>query len=151
MKTVEVVKNQSVGKSEVDEHTVYKLMPVNCRNTPTKFFQVVEGEDQLAIGDVIKIVKPGEQTLPNSLGYRVKSIDPLDLEALMIMADGEIVELNIQKKEPEPTCEGCRSLKYNGIPKWVCKKKKMGTDIQQQQGNGFSGYPIRGNCDDYRK
>ena len=133
-------------------HTVYRLIPVNCRMEPTKFWQVVEEQEDLRIDDVIKIVKEGEEPQRNTLGYKVKNIEPLDLDPLIIMADGTLMDLPKEKPAVvQETCEGCRSLKYNGIPKWVCKKKKMGTDIQQQQGDGFSGYPIRGNCNDYRK
>lgn len=150
METVEVLKTQAMGPTEV-AHTVYRLIPVNCRMEPTKFWQIVEEQEDLRIDDVIKIVKEGEEPQRNTLGYKVKNLEPLDLDPLIIMADGTLMDLPKEKPTVvQETCEGCRSLVYTGIPKWTCKKKKRCTDITAQT-KGFEGYPNRGGCNDYRK
>lgn len=149
---VEINKTQAMGKSEV-EHTVYRLIPVNCRTQPTKFWQVVEEQEHLRIDDIIKIVKEGDIPQRNTLGYKVKGLEPLNLDPILIMEDGSLMDLPKGLEKPtkvEETCEGCRSLKYTGIPKWTCKKNKRCTDITVQR-DGFEGYPNRRGCNEYRR
>lgn len=131
-------------EQRIQLETIYILLPENLRQTEHIWWKMTD-QMNLVVGDVLTMTNGHEPVAVEGLikAFQVRSIEPLTMDPIVVTEEGKLT--NYQIVDKGQTCEGCRSLKYTGIPKWTCKKKH-GTSGAKY----IAGYPVRGCTDDYR-